>query len=171
MLTKAAALVHVDFAPNHVQPSGVRLLLATVVSIVGSLLADALCVVIAQAAYPGTRGYAHFQFTDYAKLTVIGVLIACAGWPVTTRISSRPRWLFLRMAIAVTLVLFLPDFYILYQGQPGKAVGFLFLMHVAIGLVTYNALVRIAAAGPLPRASAPGAPRARGAHRSTRRAG
>ena len=168
MLMKAAALAHVDFAPNHAQPSGVRLLLATVVSIAGSLLADALCVVIAQAAYPGTRGYAHFQFMSYAKLTVIGVLIACAAWPVTTRISSRPRWLFSRMAIAVTLVLFLPDFYILYQGQTGKAVAFLFLMHVAIALVSYNALVRIAATGPLPRASAP---RAGGAHRAPRRAG
>jgi hypothetical protein len=37
--------------------------------------------------FPATWGYAHFQFSDYAKLTVIGVLIACAAWPVVTRIS------------------------------------------------------------------------------------
>jgi hypothetical protein len=43
----------------------------------------------------------HFQFSDYGKLTVIGVIIACAGWPVVTRVSSQPRWLFLRLAIAV----------------------------------------------------------------------
>lgn len=168
MLMKAAALVHVDFAPDHAQPPAARLLLATIMSIAGSLLADALCVVIAQAAFPGTRGYAHFQFMDYAKLTVIGVLIACAAWPVTTRVSSQPRWLFSRMAVAVTLVLFLPDCYILYQGQPGMAVAFLFLMHVAIALVTYQALVRIAATGPLARDSAH---RAGGAHRAARRAG
>lgn len=144
MLTKAAAIVHVDFAPRHAQPSAVRVLFATVISLVGSLLADALVVVIAQALVPGTRGYAHFQFTDYSKLTVIGVLIGCAAWPVTTRISSRPQWLFFRMAIAVTAVLFLPDFYILYKGQPGNAVAFLFVMHLAIALVTYNALVRLA---------------------------
>jgi hypothetical protein len=30
------------------------------------------------------------------------------------------------------------------KGQPGKAVAVLFVMHVAIALVTYNALVRLA---------------------------
>jgi bacteriorhodopsin len=144
MLQKALDLIHLDFAPEHGQPSGGRVLLATVVSIVGSLLADALLVVIAQAVFPSTKGYAHFQFADYAKLTVIGVLIACVAWPVTTRITSQPRWMFFRMAIVVTLVLWLPDVYILVNGQPGKAVGFLFVMHLAIALVTYNALVRIA---------------------------
>lgn len=144
MLSKAMSLVHLDFAPNHKQPSGGRVVLATVVSIVGSLLVDAVLVVIAQAVFPSTKGYVHFQFGDYAKLTVIGVLIACVAWPITTRITSQPRWMFLRMAILVTLVLWLPDLYILAKGQPAKAVGFLFLMHLAIALVTYNALVHLA---------------------------
>jgi len=144
MLSKAMSLVHLDFAPNHKQPSGGRIVLATVVSIAGSLLADAVLVVIAQAVFPSTTGYVHFQFGDYAKLTVIGVLIACAAWPITTRITSQPRWMFLRMAILVTLVLWLPDVYILAKGQPAKAVGFLFLMHLAIALVTYNTLVHLA---------------------------
>jgi predicted lysophospholipase L1 biosynthesis ABC-type transport system permease subunit len=52
--------------------------------------------------------------------------------------------MFFRMAILVTLVLWLPDVYILVKGQPVKAVAFLFVMHLAIALVTYNALVRIA---------------------------
>ena len=66
---------------------------------------------------------------------MIGVLIACAAWPVVTRISSEPRWLFFRLAIVVTLVLWLPDLYILHQGQPGEAVGVLMVMHLAIALV------------------------------------
>jgi hypothetical protein len=144
MLSKAMSLVHLDFAPNHKQPSGGRVVLATVASIVGSLLADAVLVVIAQAVFPSTKGYVHFQFGDYAKLTVIGVLIACVAWPITTRITSQPRWMFLRMAILVTLVLWLPDVYILAKGQPAKAVGFLFLMHLAIAVVTYTALVHLA---------------------------
>ncbi|MGH3209022.1 MAG: hypothetical protein ACRDNO_14795 [Trebonia sp.] len=144
MLQRVLDLVHLDFAPKHRQPSGGGLVLATVTSLVGSLLADALIVVIAQVVFPSTKGYGHFQFADYAKLTVIGVLIACAAWPITTRISSQPRWMFFRMAILVTLVLWLPDLYILVKGQPAKAVGFLFVMHVAIALVTYNALVHIA---------------------------
>jgi hypothetical protein len=144
MLQRALNLIHLDFAPRHRQPSGVRLVLATLVSLVGSLAADALIVVIFQAAFPSTKGYAHYQFSDYGKLTVIGVIIACVGWPIVTRITSEPRWMFLRMAILVTLVLWLPDVYILVNGQPAKAVAGLFLMHLAIALVTYNALVRLA---------------------------
>jgi hypothetical protein len=144
MLQKALDLIHLDFAPDHEQPSPGRVVLATVVSIVGSLLADALLVVIAQAAFPSTKGYAHFQFADYSKLTIIGVIIACVAWPITTRITSQPRWMFFWMAIGVTLVLWLPDAYILVSGQPVKAVAFLFIMHLAIALVTYNALVRLA---------------------------
>ncbi len=56
MLQKVLDLIHLDFAPEHGQPSGGRVVLATVVSIVGSLLADALLVVIAQAVFPAPRG-------------------------------------------------------------------------------------------------------------------
>ena len=97
--------------------------------------------------FPSTKGYVHFQFGDYAKLTVVGVIIACAGWPVVTRFSGAPRWVFLRLAVLVTIVLLLPDLYILHQGQPGSAVGVLMVMHLAIALVTYNLLVRAAPAG------------------------
>jgi hypothetical protein len=134
---------HVDFTPQG-QPSGAAVLFATVVSIVGSLLVDALLVVIGTKVFPSTKGYGHFQFSDYSKLTIIGVIIACVAWPIVTRISSAPRWLFLRMAIVVTLVLLVPDLLIWVQGSPGKAVFVLVWMHIAIALVTYNALVRLA---------------------------
>jgi hypothetical protein len=49
------------------------------------------------------------------------------------------------MAVLVTAVLLLPDLYILAKGQPVKAVLVLVAMHLAIGAVTYNALVRLAA--------------------------
>jgi len=163
MLKKAASLVHVDFAPRHAQPSWTQVAMATIASLAGSLAADALCVVIAQAVFPSTRGYVHFQFADYAKLTVIGVLIACAGWPVTTRISSQPTWLFFRMAILVTLVLLLPDAYILYLGQPATAVASLVVMHLAIALATYNALVRMA---PVRMEARAGVSRHRAVHRA-----
>ena len=93
-------LVKIDFAPTHRSPSGARVLLATVVSLVGSLATDAALVAIGQAVFPSTKGYGHFQFSDYSKLTIIGVIVACAAWPIVTRISSAPRWLFFRLAIA-----------------------------------------------------------------------
>lgn len=148
-LDRVLRLFRADFAPVHRQPTAIRVLIATVVSIAGSLAADAVLVVIGQAIFPGTKGYPHFQFPDYAKLTVAGVVIACLAWPVVTRISSSPRWLFLRMAVAVTLVLWLPDVYILLHGQPPEAVAVLVVMHLAIAVVTYNSLVRIARIRPL----------------------
>jgi hypothetical protein len=144
ILDRSLELLKVDFAPTHRQPSTARLVLATVVSLVGSLALDAALVAIGQAVFPSTKGYVHFQFSDYSKLTIIGVVIACVAWPVVTRISSAPRWLFFRLAIVVTLVLFLPDLYILKQGQPARAVAVLMCMHLAIALVTYNALVHLA---------------------------
>ena len=160
MLTRALSVVHIDFAPQHRQPAWRRLVLASAAAIAGSLLADALLVVIGQAVFPSTRGYGHFQFSDYGKLTVIGVLIACIGWPVVTRVSSQPRWVFLRSAILITLVLWLPDLYILHGGAPAKAVAVLMVMHLAIAVVTYNCLVRLAPAGAAAQA-ARGKPAAR----------
>jgi hypothetical protein len=141
-----AARLRLDLAPAHRQPNALRFVLASLCAIVGSLAADALLVVVSEAVFPATKGYVHFQFADYSKLTVIGVVIACIAWPVTTRISSDPRWLFLRMAVLVTLVLLLPDVYILEQGQSAQAVAFLMVMHIVIGVVTYEALVRLAPA-------------------------
>jgi hypothetical protein len=146
ILARAAALARIDPSPPHRTPSPWRLAVATVVALGASLGADAALVAIGEALFPGTRGYGHFQFSDYGELTVIGVLIACAGWPVVVRVSSAPRWLFARLAVLVTLFLWLPDLYILHLGQPPKAVAVLMTMHLAIALVTYHALVRIAPA-------------------------
>jgi hypothetical protein len=137
-------LVKVDFPSYRHQPSAVRMILATVVSLAGSLAVDALLIAIGTAVFTSTKHYVHFRPSDYGKLTIIGVIIACAAWPVVTWISSAPRWLFFRLAILVTLVLLLPDLYLLYRNQPVEAVSILMSMHLAIGLVTYNALVRIA---------------------------
>ena len=144
VLARALDLVHVDLAPTHRHPTAGRMAIATAVSVAGSLGADALLVVIGERVFTSTSGYVHFQFSDYARLTIIGVLIACAAWPIVTRISSAPRWLFARMAFLVTLVLWLPDLYILYRGQPPRAVAVLMVMHLAIALVTYNCLVHVA---------------------------
>jgi hypothetical protein len=83
---------------------------------------------------------------------VIGVVVACIAWPVVTRISWAPRWLYLRLAVLVTLALLVPDVWILMHGEPVKAVAVLMTMHLAIALVTYNCMVRIARVGDLRQA-------------------
>ncbi len=141
---RALAWARIDLSPSHRPPEWWRVVLATVLSVALSLAADAALVAIGTRVFPTTKGYVHFEFHDYARLTVIGVLIACAAWPVVARLSSAPRWLFFRLAIVVTLVLLLPDLYIWHQGQPAKAVLVLMSMHLAIALVTYNMLVHVA---------------------------
>jgi hypothetical protein len=148
LIRETMLLARVDFSPPHRPSSAARLAVVTIAAIAGSLLADALLVAIGESIFPSTKGYPHFQFPDYAKLTVIGVIVACIAWPVVVRLSSAPRWLFVRLAVLVTLVLWAPDAWILYQGQPARAVGVLFVMHLAIALVTYNLLVRLAPPRP-----------------------
>ena len=134
---------HVDFNPKTPPPT-LAVVVATVVAIVGSLAADAVLVSVGVSVYPKTKGYSHFQFADYSKLTIIGVLIACVGWPIVARISSQPKWLFLRAAVIVTAVLFLPDVAIWYLGQSAQAVFVLVWMHIAIAVVTYLSLILLA---------------------------
>lgn len=151
--TSTKRLLHVaglTARPTHRQPSATRLLLASVLALGGSLLADAILVAIGTTIFPSTKGYGHFQFSDYGRLTVIGVVVACIGWPIVTRLSTRPRRLYFVAAVLVTLVLFLPDVFILVQGQPPRAVAVLLTMHLAIALVTYNAMVRLAPVAPPP---------------------
>jgi hypothetical protein len=72
LVGRALGLARIDWAPSRQQPPPGRMVLATAVAIVGSLLADAILVAIGTAAFPATAGYGHFRFDDYAKLTVIG---------------------------------------------------------------------------------------------------
>jgi hypothetical protein len=144
LVERGMSMFRIDLTLPRRAPSTLRLLLATVLSIGLSLLADAALVSIGTRVFTSTKGYVHFQFHDYATLTIIGIVIACAAWPVVIRVSTAPRWLFLRLAIVVTAVLLLPDVYILHQGQPPRAVAILMVMHLAIGLITYNVLVHVA---------------------------
>jgi hypothetical protein len=141
---RAMTWTKVDFRPTHRQPQWWRVGLATVLAVGLSLAACAALVAISEHLWPVTKGFGHFEFSDYGKLTVLGVLIACAGWPIVTRISSAPRWLFFRLAILVTLVLWLPDVWIWHLGEMHRGVEVLIVMHLAIAVITYNVLVHVA---------------------------
>jgi hypothetical protein len=134
----------VDWLPSRRQPRPEWVVVATALAITGALIADALLVKLGTSIFPSTSRYPHFQFDDYAKLTVIGVVVGCAGWPIVTRISSTPRWLFSRLAVLISLVLFLPDVWLLLKHQPPRAVLVLMTMHVAVALITYQVVVHVA---------------------------
>jgi hypothetical protein len=144
LVDRALSLARFDLSPRHRPPRIALVAAATVVSIALCLLADKLLVLAGTAIFPSTKGYVHFQFSDYSKLTIIGIVIAGAGWPIVARLTTDPRWVYLRLAILVTAVLLLPDLYIWLGGQPGRAVLVLVTLHLAIGLITYNVVVRLA---------------------------
>ena len=125
-------------------PSTARIIVVAVLSILASLGADAALVKIGTSLFPSIKGYSHFRFFDYATLTIVGVSAACVAWPVVLRITSAPRGLFFRLAIVVTLALWLPDLYLLVKHEPLKAVTVLMAMHLVIALITYNLLVHLA---------------------------
>jgi hypothetical protein len=135
--------MRVDFAPVA-EPVWGRFAVAVAVAAGCSLGADAALVHACVALFPSTRGFSHFRFSDYATLTCIGVILASAGWPLVIRVSSSPRWLFLRAAIVVTILAWGPDIWLLAKGETPRGVVVLAVMHLAVALITYNALVRIA---------------------------
>jgi hypothetical protein len=145
--------------PAHRQPSIARLALATIVAIALSLFADWLIAKLAVGLRPKLAHYPHFRLVDYARLTVVGIIGAAVSWPIVTRWCAAPRWVYLRLAVLVTGVLLLPDVYIYMRRSNGEAVFALVCMHLAVAVISYNAIVRIAPVRPWARRHVP-------AHRS-----
>ena len=67
VMDRAMDLARVDLSPRHRGPRAVSLAVATVASLVLCLLADWLLARAAVAVFPATKGYAHFQFSDYCE--------------------------------------------------------------------------------------------------------
>lgn len=141
---RALGRFRIDSLPSGTLPSALRVLFVALLSIAISLVADAGVIKWATTAFPATMNYSHYRFVDYGTLTIVGVAAACAAWFVVTRVTSSPRWLFFRLAITMTFALWIPDLYLLAKNESTNAVLYLMFMHLVIGVVTYNALVRLA---------------------------
>jgi hypothetical protein len=149
-LSRARMAARLDLTPTAPPPAAGRVLVATLVALGASLGANALLVLAGTSIWAADKGYSHFQLWDYGTLTALGVVAAGASWPLVARASSSAHWLFLRLAIIVSLVLLLPDVWLLAEGQSGRAVVVLVAMHVVVALITYNLLVRTAPVRPGP---------------------
>ncbi|TIH33095.1 hypothetical protein D4765_15260 [Subtercola vilae] len=144
--------LRLDFPAGKNQPGLARFIIATAVAVALSLLACAGLAQLGVVLFPATKGYEHYGFADYGKLTIIGVVLASLAWPALTLISTRAQRLYVGLAVIVTIVGFAPDAWILYQGQPADAVFILVLMHLALALITVLALMFIAPQHPARRA-------------------
>ena len=134
-------------APALRQPPAARVAAAAIVSVAGSLAADAALVTIATAVFPSTRGYGHFPVPRLRQIDGNRRGDRLPG--VASRdsdLGSAPLAV-LPLAILVTLVLWLPGPYILVSGQPAEPVAVLMIMHLAMALTTCNCLVQPAKVG------------------------
>lgn len=147
-LVRFRRVAHIDFAFPGRPPAMPWVVVAAVLSIAASLAFDELCVHVATSMFPALRGFSHFHVADFAPLTVVGVLLACGGWLLAVTVSSTPRWLFLRCAVVVTVVLGLADVVLLLVGKPVRGVETLMVMHLGIAVLTYNLLVHVARVRP-----------------------
>jgi hypothetical protein len=132
-------------ASGTAPPAHRRVMTAGLAAAALSLAADVVLVAIGRAAFTVPASFDKFAFGTYALLTVLGVAGATLAWDALTRLSSRPTWLLTRLAALVTALFLIPDFLLL--GTPGNHAGpvvILMLMHLAIAVVTYTALVKIA---------------------------
>jgi len=112
-----------------------------------SLAADVILATIGDAAFTVPAAFGKFSFGAYGLLTVLGVAAATATWGMVMRFSSRPKWLLTRLAALVTAIFWIPDFLLLgTAGNPAGPVIILMLMHLAIAIITYAALVTLAPA-------------------------
>jgi hypothetical protein len=89
VLDRALRLAGVDFAPARRQPAAIRVVAALILAVIGSLAADALLAAVGMALFPSTRDFPHFQFADYARLTIAGVVIACVVQIATASPAAR----------------------------------------------------------------------------------
>ena len=126
------------------RPSLVRFFAASLLALAASLGAAYATVRVSVSLVPSLRDYSHFRLFDYGGLTVVGVVAACAGWLGVVHLTPAPRRLFLRLAVVVTLALVVPDISLLLLHSSPDAVAVLVVMHVIIGVITYNCLVHLA---------------------------
>ena len=125
----------------HPTPSALRVAVITVLSALASIVVNAGLVWLAKASDPSLQHYSHFRLWDYGTLTAVGVVAAGAAWYVATRNLPTPRHTFFRVAVVVTLALWVPDTWLLIKHEPTRAVIFLVVMHATVALITYNFLI------------------------------
>jgi len=150
---RAARLTGSRPAAQTVPPTHRRVVAAGLVAAAVSLAAGLMLATIGRAAFTVPASFGKLAFGTYALLTVLAVAGATATWAAVTRLSSRPRSLLTRLTALVTALFLIPDFLLLgMPGNPAGPVATLMLMHLAMAVITYVALIKVAPvrAGPRP---------------------
>jgi Family of unknown function (DUF6069) len=145
LASRVQDLTRLDLQRLSNRPGTSRIVLAGLVSVAASVLACVILVAIGKAAFTDGGSFGPFHFGTYAPLAILGVIGATIGWAILVQASSQPRWVLGRAAVAVTVILLIPDFLLLPTNPTGPVVT-LMAMHLAIAVLTYGALLLVAPA-------------------------
>jgi hypothetical protein len=145
LFARIEAALRLDRRPLSELPKVTRVASAGMIAVVGSLVVDAVLVALGRAVFDPASSFGPFHFSSYAPLTVLGVVAATIGWGILVHLTSVPRWVLRRAAVVVTVALLIPDVAIL-PGNPDGGVATLMVMHIAIAVITYASLLRVAPA-------------------------
>jgi hypothetical protein len=125
-----------------------KLLVASLVALVGSVAANQLVRAIAVALLRPDPGFMPLQVGPPIFFSVIGVLGAIGAYALIGRLSRRPVTLFRRVALATLLLSLVPDLIMLVSpfipGTTLPNVIALMLMHIVAWYITVQALTRLA---------------------------
>ncbi|NJQ02685.1 DUF6069 family protein [Streptomyces zingiberis] len=102
---------------------------------------NAVVAVIARAA--GVSGdFAPLHLSDYALLTVVGVLAGAGGWALVRARSAHPARVFRTWIPVILLLTFVPDILLGTSDEPGTSWGgviALMVMHLVVAAVAIPA--------------------------------
>jgi Family of unknown function (DUF6069) len=145
LMARLQSITRLDGRPLTHMPRTRRILAAGLISMAASLAADVLLVAVGTAAFHPPASFGPFVFLTYAKLTAAGIIGATAFWAGLVRVTSQPRLVLLRAAVAVTLLLLIPDVLLLPNESTGGVMT-LMVMHVAIAIITTVTFLKVAPA-------------------------
>ena len=123
-----------------------RIVLATAIALVIAVPVDLAIEAFARQAFAVSPDFEPFQGT-VAPYTAGGVILAGATFAVVRRFFRDATGVYVRLAIVVLVLSWIPDVALLFINEPGAtvpAVASLMVMHASAAAIVVSSLVKIA---------------------------
>lgn len=127
-----------------------RIVLATALALVIAIPLDLAIEAVARQAFAVSPDFEPFQGT-VAPYTAGGVVLAGVAFAVLERFVRDAAHVYVRIAIVVLVLSWVPDIALLFINEPGAtvpAVASLMVMHAVAAAIVVTSLVRIAGRAP-----------------------
>jgi hypothetical protein len=126
----------------------VRIVLATAIALIIAVPLDLAIEAFARQVFAVSPDFPPFQ-GPVAPYTAGGVVLAGVAYAVLQRFVRDPARVYIRVAVVVLALSWIPDVALLFINEPGAtlpAVASLMVMHLVTAAIVVTSLVRIAGA-------------------------